>query len=55
VVDPDPIGELDLLDRFLNQPEFRVFFPGSRKLKLVENPKSHLALLYLYELTRRRN
>ena len=42
VVDADPVGELDLLERVVQQPLLGVLGPGPRQLVLVEDAESHL-------------
>jgi hypothetical protein len=41
VVDAEPIGEFDLVERLLKQPVLGAIIPRPRKLMLVENAKFH--------------
>src|ERR1700730_7650247 len=41
VVDAELIGEFDLIERFLKQPEFGAVVPRPRQLVLVENAEFH--------------
>ena len=44
VVDAQPIGHLDLLERVVEQLLLRTFHPRSWQLMLVKDPEFHLAL-----------
>jgi len=41
VVDPQPVGQLDLFQRVGEQALLVAEGPGSRELVLVEDPESH--------------
>src|SRR5262245_6717280 len=41
VVDPEPIGELDLRQRVLKELQLRAVVPRARQLVLVEDPEFH--------------
>ena len=41
VIDTELIGEFNLIQRLLKQPEFIAFVPGPRKLMFVENAEFH--------------
>src|SRR4029453_5587491 len=45
VVDAEPVGELDLVERLLEQPALAVASPGPRDLVLVEDAELHLVVL----------
>ena len=45
VVDPELVCEFDLVERFLEQPEFVAVVPRPRQLMLVENPEFHGRIL----------
>jgi len=40
-VDPDPVGELGLLERLVEHPLLVAVLPGPRHLVLVEDPEAH--------------
>ena len=41
VVDAEPVGELDLVERLLVKPQLRILGPGLRQLMLVEKSEFH--------------
>ena len=41
IVDAEPVGELDLVERILIEPQLGSFVPGLRQLVLVKNPEFH--------------
>ena len=45
VIDAEPVGQLDLGQRVLEELELGPVFPGPRQLVLVEDPESHRQLL----------
>src|SRR5712692_9599783 len=45
VVDAQPVGELHLGQRVLEEPELGAVLPGPRQLVLVEDPELHRTLL----------
>jgi hypothetical protein len=45
VVDAELVGELDLVERFLEQPEFVAVIPRPRQLMFVENAEFHGRIL----------
>ncbi len=45
VIDAEPVGQLDLGQRVLEELELGPVFPGPRQLVLVEDPESHGQLL----------
>jgi hypothetical protein len=46
VVDPQTIGELDLVERLLIKPQLGLFAPGLRQLVLVEQSEFHLPVSF---------
>ena len=41
IVDAEPVGELDLIERLLIEPQLRILGPGLRQLMLVEKSEFH--------------
>jgi hypothetical protein len=41
VVEPQAVGQLDLLQRIAEESQLAAGRPGSRELVLVEDPESH--------------
>jgi hypothetical protein len=41
VVDPEPVGELDLLERLLIKPQLGILVPRLRQLMLVKQSEFH--------------
>src|SRR5882757_1324780 len=53
MVDAEPVGELDLIERLLIEPQLRILGPGLRQLMLVEKSEFHRgAPLLVRTLTR---
>src|SRR5439155_11297223 len=46
VVEAEPVGELDLRERVLEELVLATFLPRTGKLELVEDPELHLAEAY---------
>jgi hypothetical protein len=42
VVEPDPVGDLDLLEGVMEKPVFAAFGPRTRILMLVEDAELHV-------------
>ena len=45
VIDPDAVGEADLLDGLPDQTVLRILGPGLGQLQLVEDAESHVSPL----------
>ena len=50
VVEPEPVGELDLLERLAQQLRLAVGAPRPRQLVLVEDPEPHVESIPRYPL-----
>jgi len=42
IVDAEPVGELDLVERLLIDPQLVAVLPGARDLMLIEDAELHL-------------